>query len=132
MKNTFIQCGMTGLCLEILFTGLADQTPDDHRLLGRSSILMFPIYGTAAFLGPVSRLLKKQNLLVRGSVYTLFIFLTEYASGKFLKKRHICPWDYTGKPTNINGLIRLDYTPCWFLTGLLFERILRQGTGSSS
>lgn len=126
MKHTFLKCGMTGLCLEILFTGLHTITQKDYRLLGRSSILMFPIYGAGAFLRPVYRIIQKQSLWVRGSVYTMLIFLAEYTSGKFLRDHHVCPWDYSGKPTNIDGLIRLDYTPCWFFTGLLFEQIIRK------
>ena len=126
MKNTFLKCGMTGLCLEVLFTGLHTIPQNDYRLLGRSSVLMFPIYGAAAFLRPVYRLIQKQSLLFRGSVYTVLIFIAEYVSGRFLRRCHVCPWDYSGKPTNIHGLIRLDFTPCWFLTGLLFEQIIRR------
>lgn len=126
MKNTFIKCGMTGLFLEIFFTGLHAIPRKDYRLPGHSSILMFPIYGSAALLRPVCTLIQKQSLLFRGSVYTVLIFLAEYTSGKFLRRHHACPWDYSGKPTNIDGLIRLDFAPCWFLTGLLFEQIIRK------
>lgn len=38
----------------------------------------------------------------------------------------ICPWDYTGRPMNVNGLIRLDFAPLWFGTGLLFEWITKK------
>lgn len=31
--------------------------------------------------------------------------------------------DYTGRHSSINGLIRLDFAPLWFMTGLLFEKI---------
>ena len=30
---------------------------------------------------------------------------------------------YTGFQTSVNGLIRLDFAPLWFATGLLFEQI---------
>ena len=52
------------------------------------------------------------------------IFLTEYVSGTILKKRNCCPWDYSHAKLNIHGVIRLDYAPVWFLTGLLYERFL--------
>ena len=45
---------------------------------------MFPIYGMAAFLAPISRLLRKQCVWVRGAVYTGAIFLTEFITGSFL------------------------------------------------
>lgn len=85
---------------------------------------MFPIYGMAAILEPVSRLLKKQSFLLRGSVYTLCIFTAEFLTGNLLKKRGMCPWSYDQAKYNISGLIRLDYAPLWFGTGLLYEHIL--------
>lgn len=54
----------------------------------------------------------------------LHIFLGEYVFGSFLKKRKMCPWDYSNSNFHINGLIRLDYAPVWFLTGLLYEKLL--------
>ena len=33
-------------------------------------------------------------------------------------------WDYSGSQIQYKGLIRADYAPLWFLTGLLFEKIL--------
>ena len=94
------------------------------KLEGHSSIWMFPIYGMAAFLAPISRLLRKQCVWVRGAVYTGAIFLTEFITGSFLKRRGMCPWDYSRARFNIHGVIRLDYAPVWFLTGLLYEQIL--------
>ena len=32
--------------------------------------------------------------------------------------------DYSNAPTNINGVIRLDYAPVWMAAGLIFEKIL--------
>ena len=59
----------------------------------------------------------------------VLIFCAEYFVGSWLQRAGICPWDYTGRPTNVNGLIRLDFAPLWFLTGLLFERISWKGNG---
>ena len=124
MKNKFILCGLTGWCLEILWTGFSSFRQRKMKLEGRSSIWMFPIYGMAAFLTPVSHLLRKKCFWVRGGVYAGAIFATEYLTGSFLKKHDMCPWDYSHSRRNIQGLIRLDYAPVWFLTGLLYERIL--------
>ena len=51
----------------------------------------------------------------------LCIFAVEFVTGSFLKLMHLCPWDYSQSPWNINGVIRLDYAPVWFIAGLLFE-----------
>lgn len=51
------------------------------------------------------------------------IFSAEYISGKFLRAKNLCPWDYSHAKWNINKVIRLDYAPLWFLVGLFFEQI---------
>ena len=58
------------------------------------------------------------------SVYACAIFLGEFITGGLLKKRNMCPWDYSRTPWHLNGIIRLDYAPVWFLVGLLYERLL--------
>lgn len=110
--------------MEILFTGLRSYKNHNSKLESRTSIWMFPIYGMASLLAPVCRLLKGKNLMLRGGIYTFCIFTGEYITGSFLRKYEACPWDYSEAPTNINGLIRLDYAPYWFGAGLLFEKIL--------
>ena len=67
-------------------------------------------------------LLKKLGVFLRGTVYASLIFLMEYLSGSFLRLFNACPWDYSQSRYHINGLIRLDFFPFWFLLGLLFER----------
>lgn len=52
------------------------------------------------------------------------IYIVEFVSGLLLKKKNMCPWDYSHAKLNIHGVVRLDYAPCWFLTGLLFEKLL--------
>lgn len=78
----------------------------------------------AACLTPICSKLKKRNALCRGGVYALLIYLTEYATGVILKKYEACPWDYSKAKLNIKGVIRLDYAPVWFITGLIFEKLL--------
>lgn len=87
---------------------------------------MFPIYGLAAFWTPIYKKLSSKSMWRRGLLYTLAIFGNEFLFGSLLKKRNLCPWDYNGKPYNVRGLIRLDYAPFWFGTGLLFEAFLKK------
>ncbi|MGN0351195.1 MAG: hypothetical protein ACI4ES_06040 [Roseburia sp.] len=122
-KNFFI-CGLTGWCMEILFTSFNSLRNHDFRLKGETSIWMFPIYGLAAFIRPIYRIIKKKPPLIRGGFYALGIFSCEYISGSLLKKHHLCPWDYSDAKSNINGIIRLDYAPFWMAAGLIFERVL--------
>lgn len=123
MENKFIKCGFIGWGIELLATSLSNyHNNGDKRMMGNTSLLMFPIYGMAAAFQPFGKLLCRRNVLVRGSVYMTLIFATEYATGWLLRRFGICPWDYSDAPLNIDGLIRLDYAPAWFAVGLLFER----------
>ena len=54
----------------------------------------------------------------------LCIYLGEYISGRLLKNKDMCPWDYSDCPLQYQGVIRFDFAPLWFLTGLLFERVI--------
>jgi len=83
--------------MEIIFTSLRCISDKNRKLIGNTSIWMFPIYGMASFLKPVCSHMKDKSLLKRGSVYTLCIFTGEYLTGSFLKR---------------------------FEAGLLFEKIL--------
>ena len=122
-KNFFI-CGLTGWCMEIIFTSLKGLRKNDHTLLGHTSIWMFPIYGCAALIKPMYRLIGKLPTAARGSIYSIAILTGEFLSGSFLKKHHCCPWDYSSAKLNVRGVIRLDYAPLWMGAGLLFEWIL--------
>ena len=122
----------------MLFTSAESMMLHDWRLMGKTSLLMFPIYGMGALLAPIGRgvdrwlqvdqtPLRLQDRVMRhGVLYMVLIFTAEYCSGAWLKARGICPWDYTGRHSNINGLIRLDFAPLWFLTGLLFEQLSKK------
>ncbi len=122
----FFKCGLFGWGLECFWTGchsLFYETP--KKLTCTTSIWMFPIYGLAVFIEPIYHLIKKKSTLFRGFIYTLCIFLVEYSTGTFLKKKNRCPWNYSDKKVNIKGIIRLDFAPLWFIVGLLFERLVR-------
>ncbi len=126
---TFLRCGILGWCLEILFTALQSFRRREKTGMGNTSVFMFFIYGMAVFLKPVCALVKNMPVWLRGLIYTVCIFSAEYTTGMLLSRKERCPWNYAHSRYHINGLIRLDYAPLWFFTGLLFERIL---TGSSA
>lgn len=123
--SNFLRCGLVGWCMEIIFTALNSLRRRNLRLQGTTSIWMFPIYGCAALLAPVSRLLQSRSVWVRGLTYMTLIFSTEYLTGTLLQKHSMCPWDYKRSRFHIKRIIRLDYAPCWFAAGLLFEWLLR-------
>ncbi len=124
MRRKFFICGLTGWCMEILFTAFDSFRRRELKLMGRTSVWMFPIYGMAVLIEPAYHLIKKFPALFRGFFYSAGIFTIEFLSGSFLKKHSICPWDYSQAKANINGVIRLDYTPFWIAAGLIFEKIL--------
>ena len=124
--KTFFICGLTGWCMEILFTSLGGLLRGDLLLNGHTSIWMFPIYGLAAVIGPLSVRLRHWPVLLRGCFYGAGIMLVEFISGSFLRLFSLCPWDYSRTPYSIFGLVRLDYFPVWVTAGLIFEYILSQ------
>lgn len=44
----------------------------------------------------------------------------------------MCPWDYSDCPLQYQGVIRFDFAPLWFLTGLLFERVILCRSGDQN
>ena len=124
LEKNFAICGLTGWCMEIIYTSLDSFRKKDMTLMGNTSIWMFPIYGMAAIIGECYPALKNVPTLFRGGIYGAGILSFEYLSGSLLKKHKLCPWDYSKAKLNVNGLIRLDYFPLWMGAGLIFERIL--------
>ena len=110
--------------MEIVFTALDSFRRRDMRLMGTTSIWMFPIYGCAALLHPVSYLLKNLPTWFRGFTYMALIFSAEFITGHLLTRHSLCPWNYRRSRWNIKQLVRLDYAPFWFAAGLLFEHVL--------
>ncbi len=145
--NNFIRCGIAGWCLEVMFTSVDSIMAGDWRLMGTTSLIMFPIYGCGAFLVPISRLVDdylsdlpgfeeasrdrigRIPLMIRhGLLYMVLIFIAEYVTGILLTSAGICPWDYSYWPDNVDGVIRLNFAPLWFGTGLIFEQITQNKT----
>lgn len=124
MLKNFFKCGLIGWCMEIIFTALDSFRRRDMRLMGQTSLWMFPIYGSACLLSLLIKPLKNLPAFVRGCAYAFCIYIGEYLTGALLSKHKICPWDYEKSRWNIQRVIRLDYFPNWFLAGLLFEKVL--------
>ena len=132
----FLKCGVAGWCMEVVFTALGSILAHDWRMMGHTSLLMFPIYGFGALLEPIGAWVDRwigeidlsapDRIIRHGLLYMVLIFVGEYASGAWLNARGICPWDYSGTRTSVDGLIRLDFAPLWFAAGLLFERISKK------
>lgn len=128
MKRNFFLCGSIGWCLEIFWTGLHALLNGEPTMMGKSSLLMFPIYGCASLIIPVYEKIAGIPAALRGLIYTGGIYLAEFTSGSILKYFQMCPWDYSHTPFHYKGIIRLDYLPVWFVTGLLFEKILTKSS----
>jgi len=126
ISSNFIICGLCGWCLECFWTGLHSVRSKDKRLTCRTSFWMFPIYGAASVIAPLSTLFSAFPTAIRGTIYACGIYAAEYGSGSILKKINACPWDYSKARYNYKGIIRLDYAPVWFLVGLLYEKILNR------
>lgn len=116
--------GLTGLTMEVFWTGLGSFFAGDFGLTGHTYIWMFFIYGLAVFLEPVHDRIREKSVIVRGLVWVILIYAIEFASGFILQTLiGYCPWDYrmVTKYT-FWGFIRLDYVPVWFVVGMIFER----------
>ena len=127
-------CGLTGWGLEILLTSVEGFAAGDMKFMGKTSIYMFPIYGMGpkripipyignmdSWIGDRGQIAVKDRIFRHGILDMVLIFSAEYLTGTFLKSLGICPWDYTGRMLSVDGVIRLDFAPFWFMTGLLFE-----------
>lgn len=115
--------GSLGICLEIFWTGFRSLMNQDYTMEGRTYIWMFFIYGLAVFLEPIHDRIRDQNFILRGFLYMVLIFITEFFTGLLLRTIiGKCPWNYTGNGS-INGLITLSFIPLWFGLGLLLEKV---------
>jgi uncharacterized membrane protein len=125
MIYRFMIYGLLGWGLEIFWTGLGSALGGDPRLSAGTYLWMFPIYGLAIFMEPLHNLIRAWPWLIRGVVWILVIWAIEYVTGGTIRLlTGVSPWDYTGTTRwQIDGLIRLDMAPLWFITGFLFEKV---------
>lgn len=117
--------GSLGLLVEVAWTGTRSMLAGDATLTATTYLWMLPIYGvTALLLERVHDGIRDLPIWLRGSVWAVLILTFEYGYGYLLRAGlGVCPWDYTGAPYAVDGLIRLDYAPAWCLLGLLFEHL---------
>ena len=123
MLTRFVIYGAAGCLMEVFWTGLGSLIKRNFKLISTTSIWMFFIYGMAVAMEPLLESLRRSPFILRGLVYMTCIFVIEYVTGFVLKCYNLCPWDYSDNKWNINGVIRLDFAPLWFIVGLIFERI---------
>lgn len=124
MKRLLIY-GVVGLLIEVLWTGTYSMIEGDMTLTATTYLWMMPIYGSFGLVAEkLHERIRLLPVLLRGSIWTGFIFAVEYVCGYLLRAQlGVCPWDYSGTPYAVDGLIRLDYAPAWFLLGLIFEHL---------
>ena len=103
-RNFFI-CGLAGWCMEIVFTSFGTFLHGDPRLLGQTSLWMFPIYGMAALIDPIYEKIKYWPFLLRGCFYATSIMLGEFLSGSLLRFLGVCPWDYRNRKTGLFSVL---------------------------
>jgi hypothetical protein len=130
----FTLYGLFGWCAEIVWTAgydlvaaLRARRPIDPRLVGKTYLWMFFIYGGGGLaFEQAHHMLAEWPWAARGAVYMVGCFAVEYATGVLLKvTTGKIPWDYSYARWHVHGLIRLDYTPVWFAFGLLLEEAER-------
>ena len=120
----FVIYGIVGWCLEIIWTGAGSLLNGDVCLTATTYLWMFPIYGLVTLFEPLHDAIRLWPMWERGTVWMLLYFAVEYFTGWVLSVLiGTIPWDYSSVAFNIQGLIRLDYAPAWFVAGLLFEKI---------
>ena len=128
----FVVYGAFGWCAEIVWTACyaavaarRAKKAVDLRLVGRTYLWMFPIYGAGGLLFEIAHaMVADWPWAMRGLLYMLGCFAVEAASGAAIKLvTGKIPWDYSYARWNIAGLVRLDYIPVWFVFGLLLERV---------
>jgi uncharacterized membrane protein len=123
MIKRFFIYGIIGWSMEIVWTGLYSFINGDFALEAYTSLWMFFIYGSAIFLEPLHDIIRNWNIFLRGLIWVVIIWGIEYSTGKILLGfLHVYPWQYFGKFA-VEGVVRLDYAPAWFLAGLIFERM---------
>lgn len=127
----FIIFAVFGVAHEVIWTAILAK-PKNPRLIGRSSLWMFPIYGAVLFIIMfVQFAFSGYPWWARGFAYAILILIWEYISGFTVRMiAGVAPWEY-GKETEdgvgskkkyqLSGLICLDYAPIWYIEGLIAE-----------
>ena len=123
MIKRYLLYGIIGWSMEIVWTGLYSLISGNLALGAYTSLWMFFIYGSAVFLEPLHDIIRDWNVILRGIIWVVIIWGVEYTTGKILLGiLDVYPWQYFGKFA-VEGIVKLDYAPAWFVAGLLFERM---------
>eukprot|EP01136_Pigoraptor_vietnamica_P030890 Opistho-1_new@90723 len=126
LLERFFIYGVFGFFDEICFTAAHDivNGVHDSRLYGYSSLWSFPIYAiSSVILERMYLYLRARNVhwVLRGLIYTTWLFIWEFSCGYVLRMYGACSWDYSNTPYHVGGLIRLDYGPIWYSASLGLE-----------
>ncbi|HKJ23929.1 MAG TPA: hypothetical protein VKB65_03850 [Myxococcota bacterium] len=106
-----------GLCVEIVFTGLAEGAGGSFR--GQVSLLMIPVYAVAwALLGPGLRALRGLGLDAarwRLPITVVAIYAVEWSFGTLYAEMGLWPWRYSHDWASdfSGGHVTLLYLPFW-------------------
>ena len=117
----FVIYGLVGWCIECIFTSVMDLASGagDLRLMGYSYLWMHPIWGLGLMLGErLMGVLQRAGLnrVTRAFIGMGVCFAVEYTMGALLVALiGRAPWDYSAAMFNVDGLVRLDYAPFWWL-----------------
>lgn len=73
--------------MEVVWTSIMGIKNHDRKMMGKTSIWMFPIYGLGAVIKPLSRKIRKFNMIFRGFIYMAGIYFVEFISGRYYNER---------------------------------------------
>jgi hypothetical protein len=121
----FALYGIAGWAIEVVATGTTSLVQRRHAAATAQTYLwMHPIYGLGGLaLERIERATASWPWAAQGLAFVPAIYLIEAASGALLRRvLGRCPWDYTGRGWHVDGLVRLDFAPAWWLVGCLFPR----------
>lgn len=121
--------GVFGWTVEVFFTGMFSAIGGDISATSQTYLWMFPVWGFGGLVFERIAFRFKAaevHFLSRIFVYTLGIMSVEYCSGGLIYLfAGTIPWDYSSETTwHINGLVRLDYLPCWAICGIVMEKFV--------
>lgn len=122
MLIRFILFGCFGLLVELTYSAIKESLRSKSLVLtGEASIVLFPFYGFIAFFFPLfAHHVGMYEWWIRGLIYMVVFFASQYLTGWILDKVNLCPWNYP-RAYSLHGLIYFPQAPLWFVLGLFIE-----------
>lgn len=120
-----------GYFTEVMFTaGWEFVVSVNWKFPGCTSVWSLLIYGASTLVIERMYLLLKDHcpVLIRGVIYTSWIYTWELSTGYILKQFDACPWDYSPFEADFMGLVTLEYLPAWYILSIMSEQILIKNT----